>query len=301
MDKNEHSNLLSAVLLLVLLLGFLYLPSGKILVAKAQEHVTVYFPLVLNQFDARPGTVEGQVFDASMPDTVLAGATICFNGSLCTTTDQEGKYSLEPIPAGMQPFSASMVGYYPVQSTVTAVAASSAVLNFALSPEASESYDAKFRFVLTWDPTPFWADPQQPEVKVGNDLDAHLWITALIDSHVSQEEKGDCTLNPYACLEADQLHGFGPETIVISELKNDGAYYYGVLNFNSAYPFVPQISRSSATVQVYDHNGLLKEFHVPEAGDGELWYVFSMDAGGNISETNCITALPEVGSIPQCQ
>jgi hypothetical protein len=287
-------------LLIVSLMGLSTILAGQVLPAKAQESITLYFPLVLNQFDTRPGSVEGHVFDASLTNTVLVGAVVCFNGSLCTTTDQEGRYSLEPIPAGVQMFSASMEGYYPVQSSVTAVAASSAVLNFALSPEASESYDAKFRFVLTWDPTPFWADPQQPNIQVGNDLDAHLWIDALIDSHVSQEDKADCTLNPYACLEADQLNGFGPETIVISELKNDGAYYYGVLNFNAAYPFVPQISRSSATVQVYDHNGLFKEFHVPEAGDGEFWYVFSMDSGGNISETNCITELPEGGSIPQC-
>jgi Carboxypeptidase regulatory-like domain len=284
----------------VSLIGLSTMSSGQILRAKAQESETAYFPLVLNLFDATPGIVEGQVFDASMPDTVLAGAAVCFNGSLCTTTDQEGRYSLEPIPMGTQQFSASMEGYYPVQSTVTAVAGSSAVLNFALSPEVSESYDAKFRIVLTWDPTPFWTDPQQPDIKVGNDLDAHLWIDATLDAHISQEDKADCTLNPYACLEADELHGFGPETIVISELKNDGTYYYGVLNFNAAFPFVPQISHSSATVQIYDHNGLLKEFHVPEAGDGELWYVFSMDGEGNISETNCITALPEGGSIPQC-
>jgi hypothetical protein len=159
------------------------------------------------------------------------------------------------------------------------------------------SDNIKMRFVLTWDPTPAWPNPGSPSESTPNDLDAHLWLSALIPAHVSSQNQGDCTNYPNACLEVDYQLGFGPETVAIRELEV-AKYFYGVLNYYQDYPGVPPITKSAAKVQIYDENGLVQAFQAPTSGQGDFWYVFSMDQSGSITPQNCI--LYYSGGVPKC-
>lgn len=263
--------------------------------ARAESGYMNFLPLVLKDFDPGPGWVAGKVVNSSRLDTPISGALICFDGTTCVTTDAAGEYNLGPLPSGFQRLTATKDGFYPLTNGAVVTAGQSAILNFALSPNFFET-NMRLRIVLTWDPTPSWAPLGTP-----NDLDAHLWLQATLPVHVYSDPaaRGDCTNYPNACLEVDFTNGYGPESIAIRQLEN-ATYYYGVLNYYNGYLGVPPLTQSSAVVQVYDEDGLLREYSVPSFGEGDFWYIFSMDGGGNISETNCLTNLPAEGEVPAC-
>jgi hypothetical protein len=255
----------------------------------------IYMPVIHRDFLAGPGMVIGKVVDSSRPDSPLVDARVCYRETLCTNTDQQGRYILGPLPSGFQNLMASYENYYPVTSGAIVSAVAPVTLNFALTPVFSGA-TMRMNIVLTWDPTPTW-----PPLNTQNDLDAHLWLEALIPAHIFSDPagRGDCTNYPNACLQADYREGYGPESIAIRQLEN-AKYYYGVLNYYDGYSGVPPITQSSGRVQVYVDSGLLREFQVPASGEGEFWYIFSMDEAGNITETNCIIPLPGEGEYPTC-
>ena len=61
------------------------------------------------------------------------------------------------------------------------------------------------------------------------------------------------------------------------------------------------MSETQAFVSVYNDQGLIDTFDVPNKGTGNFWYVFSLDAAGNIHPQNCIIELsPFDGTLPNC-
>jgi hypothetical protein len=287
------------IFMVVLALFVFGLPGEPATVQVLAEGAPIlYLPLVLKNFDSGPGMASGKVVDSSLLDTPIADALVCHEGSgLCTSTDELGQYTLGPLPSGWQRLTASMEGFYPVINGAIVMASQPATLNFALSPDFFSDARMRLRIVLTWDPRATWAP-----VGIPNDLDSHLWLQSTSPAHIYPAEidaHGDCLNYPNACIEVDYQYGYGPESIAIRTIE-PATYYYGVLNYYSGYPGVPPINQTAAMVQIYNKEGLLREFHVPPSGNGEFWYVFSMDSDGNITETNCIIALPEAGQLPQC-
>jgi hypothetical protein len=268
----------------------------------------ILMPVIANKGCSRgPGIVTGKVLNA-VTEAPVVGATVCF-GSLCTTTDTLGNYTLEQVPSGNRVLEASASGFNSVLSSVNVPDCRLATLNFALSSFLSG--DRILRAVLTWDPTDWWrCAPCGPgEQDWPNDLDIHFWIldlqTPSNSEHINSgnsQDRGVCDQFPSSRIEADAIFGFGPETLDVCAYE-DAVYHYGVLNVNQYYPGnVPPITGIGAEVKIYLAQGLFKTYHPPSTGAGDFWYVFTMNGiTGVITDTNCITYLP--GSDldpPQC-
>jgi hypothetical protein len=240
-----------------------------------------------------PGTITGKVIDASDRSN-LVGASVCTSTTRCVLTDSSGVYSIT-ADSGPRILTAYGTGHYSVSQQVMALGNQAVPLNFALSPYLAGG-NVDRRMVLTWSANPYWCTPGDSQCE--NDLDAHLWMQALLPFHIPDPDdpnfpRGDCTTLPYACLEVDTRKGFGPETIAIAHFELQTIYYYGVLNYNQGYPGVPPITETGAHVDLYDQNGLLMSFEVPQTGTGNFWYVFnytrSSETGNwNVETVNCI-------------
>ena len=74
-------------------------------------------------------------------------------------------------------------------------------------------------------------------------------------------------------------------------------FSFAVLNYYADRVGVPPITALNARVKVYNSDTLLREFVVPPAGDGDLWYVFDLEYGDIIPQ-NCLTQYDEPGDDP---
>ena len=246
----------------------------------------ILFPLILKQYNFGPGDVVGRVIDAANGKG-LAGVSVCFNPQDCAITNQDGSYTATNL-AGIRQMTASLTGYYPVVKDVVIVGGDTVDLNYALSPYITGG-NIELRAVLTWDSTTHW-----PPEQVENDLDAHLWLTAILPIHVYFDNKGDCTTYPNACLETDFRQGFGPETVAVRQFEPDTVYYYGILNYNQGASGVPLIVDTGAHLEIYDETGVVAAYDVTDAqGDGNFWYLFTYSYSPQqgawiMTEKNCI-------------
>jgi hypothetical protein len=270
----------------------------------------VFLPVTYHRFDSGPGVVRGEVIDATSGlafsgDTV---ATLCYEKN-CIQTDKSGLFQFTGIPAGAQYFRASADKYYSVGRWANVIAYQEEQLNLVMSQILSIS-QVTMRIVTTWSTNPCWPTGDTPPCMppaYENDLDGFLWvITAgitptLISNSDPQISIAQCTSYPNACKENDAREGTGPETIAIQEFTHGSSYFFGVLNYNQYQPPVPTMSETQASVGVYTEQGLINTFTVPNSGDGNFWYVFSMDDSGTIHPQNCIIELsPSEGTLPDC-
>jgi hypothetical protein len=258
----------------------------------------VFLPVTYNRFNSGPGTVAGEIIDASS-GLAFSGnkvAKVCYEEN-CIKTDEAGLFQFTDVPAGAQYFRASADNYYSVGMWFTIIAYQENQLNIVMSQNLSIS-KVKMRIVTTWSTNQFW-----PPANFENDLDAFLWVTTagITPTLVKDVTRTQCTNYPYACRENDARQGTGPETIAIQDFKAGSNYYYGVLNYNQYQPDVPPVSETGASVGVYNEQGLMDTYYVPNQGDGNFWYVFSMDDTGIIHPQNCIIELsPSEGTLPDC-
>lgn len=255
----------------IIALLMLYAESSHGYSAKASgedDQDGIYLPLILKRYNFGPGEVTGRVIDAAN-GRGLGGVSICFNPQDCVLTLQDGSYTITNFPGGWQ-VTASLTGYYPVIKEVFVIGGDTVELHFALSPYLTGG-NIELRAVLTWDSTPYW-----PPDQVENDLDAHLWLDALLPAHVFFDAKGDCTTYPNACLETDFRTGFGPETLAVRQFEPDTLYYFGVLNYNQGTNGVPLIKDTGAHLEVYNETGVVASYDVASSqGDGNFWYLFT--------------------------
>ncbi len=264
---------------------------------------TLQLPLIVHNYS--PGTITGQVIDASDPlRHYLEDVSVCTSPTNCVLSNSQGVYSIK-ADAGLRTLSAYKTGYYVVTRQVMAIGNQTVNLNIALTSYLSSGAVDR-RMVLTWSANPYWCQPEEPQCE--NDLDAHLWMKASLPWHIYTDDKGDCTTYPNACLELDTRKGFGPETIAITHFELQTIYYYGVMNYNQGNPGVPPITETGAHVEIYDQSGSVMAFDVPQTGDGNFWYVFNYSQSSEtgdwvIEPVNCITLYNEVitETISQCQ
>lgn len=82
------------------------------------------------------GTVKGVVKDKSTGET-LPGANVLVKGSLKgASTDFDGQYTLDGVPAGSNTIEVSFVGYLPLSQVVNVAAGQTLTLNFDLEADA---------------------------------------------------------------------------------------------------------------------------------------------------------------------
>lgn len=128
----------------------------------------------------------------------------------------------------------------------------------------------QFRIALSWD--------KQPE-----DLDAHFienksYHISYRNTRVLNDGTGQ--------LDRDDMDGFGPESITVSQIDKDRDYSFYVYKYiNKKNPSIYPLSSSKATVWVYGNNRLLNVFQIPINIKGDTWNVFKIINGEIIEYT----------------
>lgn len=145
---------------------------------------------------------------------------------------------------------------------------------YALSP-VMENLDG-LRVVLTWGDSP-------------RDLDSHL---AFPGNHVFYSAKqGDA-----ANLDVDDTTSYGPETITIEQKRQGERYVYAVHDFsNQASKNSTAMARSSARVQVYVGQTLIRTYNVDSQKTATSWIVFGIDEEGAFHDINQYLSLSRSG------
>lgn len=281
-----------SLLLLTLLLLFPW-PASAIVEAAANQAGDIYLPLIANRYSTEPGygTVVGTVWDART-NQFLEGAVVCYEDTICDSTDNQGRYLLTPVPNGGHTFTANSIGYVEGIEFDNVVTGYTTEVDFVMLPVLD---DGEFRVVVTWDSTPVWPPEGRP-----NDLNLHMWANfPPPDHHIYIGNKGNCEnldVAPYTCYETDEQYGSGPDTIIVANQNNN--YKFAVLNYYDLYPGVPTIDELGVRVQIYNNAGLMAEYWVETAsGEGDLWYVFDLSFGV-IDSQNCLVQYDEPGDNP---
>ncbi len=240
-------------------------------------------------------TLNGKVTNA-LDGTAISGALVEIAG-LSTTTDDNGNYEIKNIPeatlnaaftgtplTGTAPLQVSFIdqsndaahslvvsatGFSTyTNNQVVIVSGETLSMDVSLSPTLATG---EMRIVLNWGDAPA-------------DLDSYL-KTPLIDGNehtIYWNSKGFATAAPFVTLDHDDTDAFGPETITIYK-KSVGTYKYYVYNYSET----PDITTSSAVVQVYTDAGLVTSVNVPTAGAGKYWNVLTIDGTtGTVSMVN---------------
>ncbi|MFH1864950.1 MAG: carboxypeptidase regulatory-like domain-containing protein [Candidatus Eisenbacteria bacterium] len=223
-----------------------------------------------------PGTVQGVVRDATTGGSIT-GATVSVNG-VQTTSGIGGSYSVSNVfPSAFVLVTASASGYQPF-SMVLAVAAGATVEQDVVLVPSAMSAD-QYRFILTWG-----LDP--------SDLDSHLWVPTGVGTytHVYFANRGTLLGAPYAELDVDDLYSFGPETVTLLP-EYEGNYVYAVHEWTGT----GTLATSSAVVQIYAGNNLIRVLNVPTGTCGEnyWWHVGELNA-----ETGEFTLINEFHADP---
>lgn len=229
----------------------------------------IFMPLVHKALPG--GNVTGHVVSATS-GLPLNGATVCaLSINQCTTTDDQGHYTLSNLPIGSQNIWASFTGYTSQTQTVIIPSGETVELDFVLSPILAPG---EIRIILTWGQNP-------------RDLDSHLWLPPTNPYHIYYARMGSPSTFPYAWLDIDDVTSFGPETTTIHS-RYPGAYVFAVYLFAGE----GTLSTSGAKVRFYNESGLVAEYSVPVTGTGRWWYVFDFDGvSGAITPRNYITTV----------
>jgi hypothetical protein len=215
----------------------------------------------------------------------INGAVVCLNPKRCYVTNEDGAYIFANVPSGEREVETRRDGYLALTLDVLIRGGMENNLDFALSPSLAVG---EYRVVLTWAESP-------------KDLDTHFWLPYPNYPHLYLDYPGSCSVFPNTCLDRDDRNGYGPETVSIKRLADHGTYAYAVLNYDYSHPGVPDLTASGARVQVYSYEGLIANFRVPLTGNGDLWYVFRLNASdGEIVPVNCITYYPSDPDRPDC-
>jgi len=204
------------------------------------------------------GIVEGYVIDAETGYALL-NAHIETDDGFETWSDTTGFFSIS-VNSGERIFYVEYEGYYSSTETLYIEDNSYTWFNFVLSQEFVSS-DARYRFVLTWGEDPY-------------DLDSYL-ITPEIDGVSYVVYYGDPGMEdapPYATLDVDDTDGYGPETMTIFEME-DGVYEFYVNRYAGV---EAALAGCGANVKIYNEYGLVSEVTIPSYGEGDWWYVCSV-------------------------
>ena len=185
------------------------------------------------------------------------------------TTGNNGNYDVFELEAGNYTGEISGSGYQINYFTILVLGGrTNEGQNGVVNPLLA---GGEMRIVLSWGANP-------------SDLDSHLTGPTSDNSsdrfHVYFGQASSTNIN----LDRDDVSSYGPETTTIQQ-QVEGLYRYSIHDYsNGGSSSSSAMANSSANVKVYNGNGLVAEFNVPNQA-GTLWTVFEM-RGNQITPIN---------------
>jgi uncharacterized delta-60 repeat protein len=204
----------------------------------------------------------------------LAGVLVSAGGGT-DLTDAQGGFLITNVPVGSVIVDGGLTGFIPFSGSFTLANQPTNLIEFAMSPVLSGSDSV--RLVLTWG-----AEPR--------DLDSHLNTPSIGGTNylVFFGAPGSLVSPPFAQLDVDDVDGFGPETITVTNTF-PGTYSYYIHRFSG----LGTIAGSGARVQVFTDAGLVSTVIAPTNGTGDYWHVLQIDGDTRgISVINSIVTAP---------
>ena len=179
--------------------------------------------------------------------TPLANASvklISVSDTYTTTTDSNGSFTFSNTPIRSYTIEVSAEGFVTYSTSFDAESTSS----ISLSPETVGADSNDFRFVLTWNETPA-------------DMDFFFFIHDadgnLLDT-INYNDKSYIDGDFEVTLDNDEVNGYGPETITVTNLPEN--YTLKVFIYN--YSRDENITNSNSNVTIYQGNSSLAEYNV---------------------------------------
>lgn len=204
-------------------------------------------------------------FDSQSGDPI-SDATVKIEDIGEYTSDEEGKIRFPNQPDGYLHVTFQKEGYITCKFDVEIVADMIFFNRFSVSPKMDIG---SMRIVLDWEESPA-------------DLDAHMVKeNAYHISYRHTQVLSDGT----GQLDRDDMDGYGPETITITDIDDNANYEYYVHNYTDRYTTTSnKLSQSKATVKVFANNEFLGAIEIVR-GVGTEWSVFKI-VNGEIEITN---------------
>ncbi|MCW8879731.1 MAG: hypothetical protein OQK04_00305 [Kangiellaceae bacterium] len=222
-----------------------------------------------------PVTISGCVDDGS--GSPLAGVVVNargadYIGTTSVVTDASGNFQLPVKGNSRVLISASIQGR--LSNTLDESTGSGQTLSECIHlPPFSISVS------LTWGANP-------------SDLDTHL---VAPNYHVYYASRGSLFSTPFAALDVDDVTGFGPEVLTITQFTEPGNYTYSVYRFAGT----GTMADSPARVAL-NYNGETFVFAPPSGqGDNRTWNVFQIIVGNDLQVQDIIALQSWSAGAPQ--
>ena len=212
------------------------------------------------------GNIQGYALNSKNANGISGITVYVRNGSGNTSgsvlytaiTGTNGSYSLSNLPAGnytLQFVDERAVTSRYLSTSINVIVIGGSTVTNQNGIMTLPLNDGTMEIKLSWGSSP-------------SDLDSHLLINS--NYHVDYSNKDPSGAG--ASLDVDDTTAYGPETITITSIKENGKYVYYVYNYSKTGTF----SGSNAVVTL-TYGDEVQEFR-PPVGNGYYWKVFSYDA-----------------------
>jgi len=259
------------------------------------------------------------IIDASSTETAINGVDVTLRSGQNNETDvaiqttsssSGGQFSFADLEPGNYTLELNKNGYY-TQFQNIFVNSSSANGQLFLVPqqdepdvEPTETTPVVTSMVITlqWDEHPADLDAHLTGPKASADERFHIqvltsedlcWADTNLDDQANCAEVEESYPNATAFLDRDDVNGYGPETIVVTQMT-EGNYNFYVHHYLDPIFGTAEGSisgTSNAIVKVIDNFGRTFTFNAPiTGGEGEndIWHAFTTDVNGTPVSVNTI-------------
>lgn len=266
-------------------------------------------------------TYSATIIDASSTDTAINGVDVTLRSGQNNKTDAAmqttssnsgGQFSFADLAPGNYTLELSKNGYHTQFENVFVNSGSADGQLFLVpqqaEPEAEPTESipvvTSMTITLQWDENPADLDAHLTGAKSNLDERFHIqvltsedmcWADTALSDQANCEKVDESYPNATAFLDRDDVNGYGPETIVVTQMTegNYNFYVHHYLDpvFGTAEGSISETS--NAIVKVIDNFGRTFTFNAPITGGGgedDIWHVFTTDENGMPVSVNTIEA-----------
>ncbi|GHV33223.1 hypothetical protein AGMMS4952_24890 [Spirochaetia bacterium] len=191
----------------------------------------------------------------------IEGMTVAIQNSGSVKTDADGLAMFPVVDDGEHSFITQKEGYVMIRDTFTVF---EGVMFFNKYSIPKIMPANRIKIVLDWGDSP-------------SDLDAHLVKDNAY--HISYRDSAT-SADRTAWLDRDEMNGYGPETITVTEVDNNALYHFFIHNYSNRDAVNnSRLSQSKAVVRVYVNNRLNMRYQIEPGKTGTIWNVFDIRRG----------------------